>query len=313
MFAGKYKDLQKIISECKALKQSMKSYTAAQTDKEKCFHKWGQSEESSCFQDLGNKVVELNRAWTEAQVEFQQDIKTNRLFFEDIIKQEKSLDSARAHTKKMIDKEQKAHAELQKKLKKGEDSASAEQALRNATSVREMAEADAEDTHLDVEKHKHRIVKESMKQMADSYIALSNKCILIFQAHKELADLIPEEPPNLQEVDTWAQKGPDTSAWIVMEAKENLRNMPSIIDANATVGQSEVSENSEPEPPRSNFPGGIPPVYENSRPGLDDDSDDDDGLACAQPPSYTNEAPAAPRPQKGDDGMDEAAAWMAMS
>eukprot|EP00050_Salpingoeca_kvevrii_P007256 m.294870 g.294870 ORF g.294870 m.294870 type:complete len:369 (-) comp13072_c0_seq1:372-1478(-) len=192
-----HKELQHQISVEKNAKSAHKQWIRAQSEASQYLLKWAAVEDNPAFQDVAAQLLELNQCWTEVQTFFLQDLKNHRKAFELILAQEKAGDVFARNKVKCEKAEKGAERDINKLSRRGDNTAAAETKLRQARSLREMAQSEAQTSYTDGEQFKARTFKESMEQLTDGYIAMMQKGLEVFKAQKELIRLMPDTAPHI--------------------------------------------------------------------------------------------------------------------
>lgn len=216
-------ELQHVISSEKQAKSTFKSWIRAQSEVSGCLERWASREENPAIQDLFVKLLELDKVWAEVQQLYVEQIKDYRLALESILHQELTADSARKHKQKCEKIERGCEKEIQRLQKKGESTVGVEARLRQARSLRELADASANTANRDLEHFKNRVVVESIDRFADAQIAMFEKGIAIFRAQKDLVRVVPPSAYHLSEQAMVPYPGTDRTTRILLEVTEHVR------------------------------------------------------------------------------------------
>jgi len=175
-------------------KSGTKHWANSQADVSKSLDKWASQEQNPMIQDLFMKMSTLNRGWVEAIHQHNENMKVCRTAFQDILNQEKAVDVAKKSVNSAQKKAKKRDKIVGSLEKKGKSTVAAETQLRQVNGIHDMCAAELEDTMVRAEEAKSRLVKESLKTSAESYLALMNHGTKMFTAQLELANLIPDDP-----------------------------------------------------------------------------------------------------------------------
>eukprot|EP00051_Salpingoeca_urceolata_P028542 m.5916 g.5916 ORF g.5916 m.5916 type:complete len:379 (-) comp2497_c0_seq1:264-1400(-) len=217
-----HKELHQVIGAGKETKSSLRAFTRAQAELAANQCKWAHEEANPAVSDSFAKLLELQTAWTDAQQLFAQQMRENRRLFESILVQEKATDLLRKNKSKCERAERSAEKEIARLQKRGEQLGTAETKLRQARSLREMADAELAANRTEAADFKTRVVKESVEQLATAYLDLFERGNIIFECQKELAGLLPS---NEAEAEQYAAAGVERSAKLVMAAREHVRTL----------------------------------------------------------------------------------------
>ena len=84
-------------SALKTAKAAFKAWIKAQTDAMIAIGRWGEHESNQGLQDILTKLIELNKIWSDIQMNFADQIKEFRKIFEAILATECTVDTVRKH------------------------------------------------------------------------------------------------------------------------------------------------------------------------------------------------------------------------
>lgn len=215
-------ELQHAILSEKQAKAAFKSWVKAQSEASVCLEKWAAHEANPAIQDCFAKLSEINKLWLESQLVFAQCIKDYREALEAILVQELSSDAATKHMQKCEKHERQCEKDIQRLQKKGESTAGSEARLRQARSLRELADSSRATATREKEHFKHRLVVESLESYADAQISLFEKGIAVCRGYKDLLRQLPPGPVHLTGE---PYMGADATAHTVLGVTEALRSI----------------------------------------------------------------------------------------
>lgn len=218
-----HSDLSMVISELKDVRSTAKAFMNAQNTAMQDMLKWSINSENRAFQDVFSQLNELNTLWTEAQSGFSDHLKEFVCQFELILEGEKHVDQARNNLNRCELAEMKIRKELKKASKKSlsEDVRELELRLAQAERSRDHAQLEVVDRIQENEAVKLIRVKEGLIKLSESYMELAHKCLILYEAHKDIANEIPDI--HLQEIQEIKYTGSQATKQAVSRVKDLLR------------------------------------------------------------------------------------------
>eukprot|EP00041_Stephanoeca_diplocostata_P011763 m.194655 g.194655 ORF g.194655 m.194655 type:complete len:557 (-) comp18656_c0_seq2:99-1769(-) len=189
--------LKSIIAAQTNIRASAKIWTTAHTTATKNLTKWS-AQENDVLQTAFSGVSNLQSNWANAITSYTDQLKAHRTLFVDILNEEKALDVAKKSLRTAQRKTRKHDKAVEGLQKKGKNTASAQLQLRQVTSIQEICAAEVESTLAATTEAKTRLAKRALLDGANAYIALCQKGLALFQAQKQLAEALPDEPSEKQ-------------------------------------------------------------------------------------------------------------------
>ncbi|XP_066995449.1 uncharacterized protein [Anabrus simplex] len=218
-----HRELNMVISQLQDTRASAKNFMLAQNTAARDLVKWSMNNENQVIQTTFTQLAELNVLWTEVQKEFTEHLKEFIHQFEMILEGEQHVDQARSIASSCEQRESKVRRELSKASRKSnaEEIAQLETKLAQAERSRTLAQCDVVERVQENEAVKIIRVKEGLLKLSESYLELAHKCHVIFEAHRDIAN----EIPNVQNRDIHEiqYSGSAMAEETVRRTKERLR------------------------------------------------------------------------------------------
>lgn len=292
-----HSDLNMIISDVKEIRSAFKSFHLAQVTTWEDMAKWANKEKTIALQEILHVLLDLCYLWSEVQLDFLAGLKKFKHQFELILESEVLLDKSKTHLYVSEQKDSKVKKELKRATAKGnieEAKHLAERQLETQALVK-VAQAEVKSKTLENESVKLMLVKESLLNLSSSYLELSDKASLIFQAHKEVAKSIPDvHDRNIEEI---RYPGSEMARNIVLKTKESVHCYKKSTDIESAPPPPYSSSPVFHSPP--NAPGYNPNGFQNIHvysPDLQQHYPPNSVYCCdTRPPGYPPEYDVPPR------------------
>lgn len=249
---GTNSDMNVMISELKNVRNSMKTQITAQTSASQDILRWAASEENRAIQDVCNHVAELNLQWSEVQGEFNDCLKDYMKMLELVLEGEKHVKEAKNNLDTCEEKQKECQKKLKKTCKKGsvEERMSVENKVSHAQKARDVALLEVCEKVRENEAVKMIRLKEGLIKMSEAYMMMGKKCSVLFEAQRDVANLIPDvHGQNLEEI---KYTGASYSQGYVQKAKEKVRTcrIKTLERSSSMPSQSTFPQESRPKSPQ---------------------------------------------------------------
>ncbi|KAK6619838.1 hypothetical protein RUM44_006237 [Polyplax serrata] len=193
-FGTGYQELNLIISDLKSLKSQVKAVRDSQQTILQDITNWTCVDENRALQELFLHLSDLNALWSEVQTNFADQIAEFRHQFETILEGERTIDAARNKFANCEVGEEKAKKKLKKAQKKqaGEEIRTAEMKIQECVTQKALMQAEVTEKIKENEAVKLIVVKDGLLKLSQAYLSLSQKCLYIFEAQRDIVKCLPD-------------------------------------------------------------------------------------------------------------------------
>nr|BAN21291.1 unkown protein [Riptortus pedestris] len=238
-----HSDLNMIISDVTKMRSAFKTFHLAQVTTWEDMAKWANKEKTLALQEIFHFLLELCYLWSEVQLEFIAGLKKFKHQFELILESELLLDKSKSHLTACEHKDNKVKKELKKATTKGnidEAKQLTERQLETQALV-SVAQSEVKSKTLENESIKLMLAKDGLLNLSSTYLELSKKASIIFQAHKDVSRSLPDiHDKNIEDI---RYPGSEVARNIVLKTKESIQRY-----------KKSVEVESAPPPPYSRSP-----------------------------------------------------------
>ncbi|KJE90161.1 hypothetical protein CAOG_01508 [Capsaspora owczarzaki ATCC 30864] len=219
-----HSDLNLAISDEKAVHSGLVNLAKARTAAATALVKWTTQEDNPAIRDIFARLAELDNEHNAVQKEFSDRYEDYRRCFKAVRDSEKTLDRARKHRDDCATKLQKLHRDLERYNRKGDYGkvSTVESEIIAAEQANDVAEAEFQEKYRECEIIKVAKIKEGLSNVANAYIEMAEKMVLVFSATKDLASVLPDEPAHLTTEPVY-EGGEAYSEEIVQSARRALQ------------------------------------------------------------------------------------------
>ncbi|KAK7791944.1 hypothetical protein R5R35_002433 [Gryllus longicercus] len=222
--SGGHGNLRMVIAQLRDVRSSAKAFMHVQTTASEDLVKWASKNENQAIQDTFAQLFELNTLWAEVQKEFTESLKGFIHQFELILEGEQHVDVGRNHLQAIEQREQKLEKDLVKAQRRhipGADVNHIQRKLAEEKQAKQVAQQEVMTRIQENEAVKMIRVKEGLLQLSESYLQLARKCHVVFEAHRDVAQQIPDaQNRNIHEIQ---YEGCVAAQQSVTRAREQLR------------------------------------------------------------------------------------------
>ncbi|XP_071519591.1 uncharacterized protein [Panulirus ornatus] len=217
--------LQMVISQLGEIRTSFKAFAQAQATASEDLLRWsGGNHENRAIEETFVHLAELSLLWSEVQRDFADELKEYRTQYELVLEGERHV----THAREILAAREQHEGKLRKELKKASKKAPAEEVrllkekLSQAERSRDLAHQEVVERVGENEAVKMIRVKEGLLKLSGAYCELAQKCLVIFNAHQNIASQLPDvHERDLHDV---KYTGSGSARKFVQEAKERLRS-----------------------------------------------------------------------------------------
>lgn len=221
---GGHGNLRMVIAQLRDVRSSAKAFMQVQATASEDLMKWAHKNENQALQDTFSLLFELNTLWTEVQKEFTEHYKDFIHQFELILEGEQHVDTGRTHLQSIEQREQKLEKDLikvQRRQLPGMDVQQLQRKLAEERQAKQVAQQEVLTRVRENEAVKLIRVKESLLKLSDSYLQLVQKCHIVYEAHREIAQQIPDaQNRNIHEIQ---YEGCVAAKQVLAQAREQVR------------------------------------------------------------------------------------------